>query len=149
MKAEPDQAVLAWLNDANSNELYISAITVAEISYGLTALPKRQIRQTISARFLQFVDHGFSQRTLAFDEASAFGYGDIMATARAQGRRMNIADGQIAAICKTHHMSLATRNTRDFETTGISLINPWVPTLVDVLSAQTVQSSVTLAYSSR
>ena len=126
MKAVPDQAVLAWLNDSNSNDLYISAVTVAEISYGLMVLPEGKRRQNISARFVQFVDRGFSQRTLPFDEVSAFSYGDIMATARAQGRPMSIADGQIAAICKTRNMSLATQNTVDFETTGISLINPWV-----------------------
>jgi predicted nucleic acid-binding protein len=125
MKVEPAIAVLTWLNDSNTNELYLSSITIAEIAYGLQVLPDGNRRQTISARFAQFIERGFDNRILAFDEPAAFTYGDIMAMTRSMGRPMSVPDGQIAAIAKTHGMNLATRNISDFEATGLVLINPW------------------------
>ena len=125
MKVEPATAVLTWLNDSNTNELYLSSITIAEIAYGLQVLPEGTRRQTISARFAQFIERGFNNRILVFDEPAAFTYGDIMAMTRSMGRPMSVPDGQIAAIAKTHGMNLATRNISDFETTGLALINPW------------------------
>ena len=82
-------------------------------------------RQAISARFDQLIDRGFNQRTLLFDTSAAFSYGDIMAITRKLSRPMSVPDGQIAAIAKSNGMNLATRNIRDFEATGIALINPW------------------------
>lgn len=125
MKVEPASAVLTWLNDSNTNELYLSTITIAEIAYGLQVLPEGNRRQTISARFVQFIERGFSSRILVFDQPAAFTYGDIMAMTRSMGRPMSVPDGQIAAIAKIHGMNLATRNISDFEATGLTLINPW------------------------
>lgn len=125
MKVEPAPAVLTWLNDSNSNELYVSSITIAEITYGLQVMPEGKRRQIISARFVQFIERGFSNRTLVFDGPAAFTYGDIMAMTRSMGKPMSVPDGQIAAIAKNHGMSLATRNISDFEATGLVLINPW------------------------
>ena len=125
MKAHPVPAVLRWLNESNSNELYLSVITIAEIAYGLQILPEGKRRQTLSARFDQFIDRGFSQRVLVFNQSAAFTYGEIMAMTRSLGRPMSDPDGQIAAIAKTHEMSLATRNVSDFDETGLALINPW------------------------
>ena len=125
MKVEPVTAVLTWLNDSNTNELYLSSITIAEIAYGLQVLPEGNRRQTIAARFEQFIERGFSGRILVFDAPAAFTYGDIMAMTRSMGRPMSVPDGQIAAIAKTHGMNLATLNISDFETTGLALINPW------------------------
>lgn len=125
MKVEPATAVVTWLNDSNTNELYLSSITIAEIAYGLQVLPEGTRRQTISARFAQFIERGFNNRILVFDAPAAFAYGDIMAMTRSMGRPMGVPDGQIAAIAKVHGMNLATRNISDFETTGLALINPW------------------------
>ena len=52
-------------------------------------------------------------------------YGDLAADAERAGRPINVAAGQIAAIARTHTMSVATRDVSDFEVTGISLVNPW------------------------
>jgi hypothetical protein len=125
MKAEPAAIVLKWLNNSNANELYLSTITIAEIAFGSQVLPQGQRREAIAARFVEFVERGFSHRTLAFDAAAAFSYGDIMAMTRSVGRPMSVPDGQIAAIAKTRGLNLATRNTSDFEAVGLALINPW------------------------
>ncbi len=125
MRVAPEPAVLHWLNASDASQLCLATITIAEISYGLQILPEGQRRQTISARFEQFIEQGFAHRVLAFDIASAFLYGEIMARRKRLGRPLSIPDGQIASIAKAHNMIVATRNTADFEETGIELINPW------------------------
>ena len=61
----------------------------------------------------------------AFDERAAEIYGDMTAKAEKRGQRLNVADAQIAVTALVHRMSLATRDMSDFETTGVTLINPW------------------------
>jgi predicted nucleic acid-binding protein len=125
MRIVPDPGVLLWLNESETSDLYLSTISIAEISYGLQILPEGQRRDAISERFEQFVNRGFSHRVLSFDEPAAIVYGEIMARTKKIGRPMSVPDGQIAAIAKTHNLVVATRNTGDFDPTGMELVNPW------------------------
>ena len=125
MRIVPDPGVLRWLNESETSDLYLSTITIAEVSYGLQILPEGRRRDAISERFEQFVNRGFSHRVLSFDEPAAIVYGEIMARTKKIGRPMSVPDGQIAAIAKTHNLVVATRNTEDFEPTGMELVNPW------------------------
>jgi predicted nucleic acid-binding protein len=67
----------------------------------------------------------FSDKMFAFTEEAALAYGDIMGDAARQGRRMSASDGMIAAIARINGGRLATRNLKDFDTTGLQLISPW------------------------
>ncbi len=67
----------------------------------------------------------FSDKMFAFTEEAALAYGDIMGGAARQGRRMSAPDGMIAAIARINDGRLATRNLKDFETTGLEMISPW------------------------
>ena len=125
MRIVPDTGVLRWLNESETSDLYLSTITIAEVSYGLQILPEGRRRDAISDRFEQFVSRGFSHRVLSFDEPAAIVYGEIMARTKKIGRPMSVPDGQIAAIAKTQNLVVATRNTGDFEPTGMELVNPW------------------------
>jgi predicted nucleic acid-binding protein len=125
MAPAPGRLVLDWLNSRASGTVYLPAITVAEIRYGLEILPRGRRRRDLEERFARFVARGFSHRVLPFDEAAAEEYGPIMAERRRLGRPMSILDGQIAAIAKSRHFALATRNVRDFEECGLELVNPF------------------------
>ena len=125
MRVTPNHAVLKWLNESRSSDLHLSTVTIAEISYGIQILPEGRRRLAISKRFDLFVEQGFSHRVLAFDAPSAFLYGEIMARRKRMGRPMSLPDGQIASIARARNMAVATRNTADFEETGIDLINPF------------------------
>ncbi|HSR68553.1 MAG TPA: hypothetical protein VLU25_11480 [Acidobacteriota bacterium] len=63
--------------------------------------------------------------SLGFDHRAARLYARMMGGRRRQGRPMSVLDGQIAAIARAHRLALATRNIRDFEDTGLELINPF------------------------
>lgn len=125
MRPSPDAAVVEWLNETDSAALYLTTITIAEISYGVQMLAERQRRDALSARFAEFMERGFTSRILSFDEDAAWAYGDVMATRKRLGRPISVPDGQIAAIARTHQCAVATRHAGGFAETGVELINPW------------------------
>ncbi len=125
MTSQPDNSVLQWLNEQTPSQLYLTAITIAEIAYGLGAMPEGKRQQFLSERFEEFVKLGFTGRILPFDAPAARFYGDIMSHRKAIGRPMSTFDGQIASIAKSTGFSLATRNVKDFKECNIEVINPF------------------------
>lgn len=122
-KARPSPRVVAWL-EANEPLLAVPAITLAELRYGIARLPVGQRRSSL-LRFWRLTRDRFRGRIFSFDERAAEVYGDVAARAERNGARLNIADGQIAAIALVHGMQVATRDTGDFEASGADLIDPW------------------------
>jgi toxin FitB len=125
MKAQPAEAVVAWLNGQDSKNLYVSAITIGEIAYGLRMLPDGKRQSGLRERFEQFIALAFDQRVLSYDEAAARIYGELMGDRKELGLPMSVPDGQIAAIARHNHFAVATRNVPDFENCGIEVINPF------------------------
>ncbi|MCF7996041.1 MAG: type II toxin-antitoxin system VapC family toxin [Chromatiaceae bacterium] len=105
--------------------MYLTAVSIAEIEFGLLALPKGNRRRLLAARFEQFVEVAFGERVLAFDEPAAHLYGRIRAERRARGRPISNFDAQIAAIVRANSVRLATRNVKDFDGCSLELINPF------------------------
>ena len=125
MMPAPPGPLLRWLNEQDSSSLFLSSITLAEIGYGLHMLPDGKHRRNLEDRFARLVALGFEQRILPFDEPAAAIYGEIMAQRKGLGRPLGALDGQIASIARSHHLAVATRNTRDFEECGLDLVNPF------------------------
>ena len=125
MKAQPAEAVVTWLNVQASEKLYVCTITIGEIAYGLRILPDGKRRSGLRERFEQFIALAFNRRVLAYDEAAARIYGELMGARKELGRPMSVPDGQIAAIACHNHLAVATRNVVDFENCGIDIINPF------------------------
>lgn len=122
MRAEPDAEVAAWIEQAG--QLHTTAVTIAEIDYGIARLPEGSRRDRLAATAaVVFAD--FDDVILPFDAPAARRYGAIVAGRDSAGRPITTADAQIAAICASRRATLATRNTADFEATGIGLLNPW------------------------
>ena len=125
LKLKGDSAVLAWLDSQIAETLHLSTISLAELRYGLAALPdgkrKENLRLALEARVLSL----FGRRILPFDTAAAAAYGELRARARAAGRAIATADGYIAATAIAHGLTVATRDTAPFEAAGLSVINPW------------------------
>ena len=98
---------------------------MAEILFGIERLPKGKRRSALAQAAANLFDHEFRGRTLPFDAESALHYATDVAAAERRGRKVSMADAQIAAICARNHATLATRNTRDVEHFSVLLINPW------------------------
>ena len=123
MRPQPSLAVLGWLNTQDSNLLFVTTITLAEIGYGLRILPDGLRRRKLQTRFEQFIAQAFEERVLEFTAPAAQAYAEIMGHCKETGRAMSLPDGQIAGIALAHGFAVATRNTQDFEDCGIELIN--------------------------
>ncbi len=125
MQSAPSSKVLAWLDDRPTRELFMTAVTEAEIRTGIAFLPEGGRRRGLAEAAERAFGGLFAGRVLPFDSAAARVYAEIAAARRASGRPLSQTDGQIAAIARSRGMTVATRNVRDFAETGIELVDPW------------------------
>ena len=126
-RPRPDAAVLRWLDDQPLAEVATTAITAAELRYGVARLPAGRRRNRLDRAVTDMLEVDFRDRVVAFDAAAAAQYDRVVLDRERMGRPIMLADAQIAAICAAQAAALATRNIRDFEGVGITLINPWQP----------------------
>lgn len=127
MRPAPAPAVLSWLQGHPGKDLYTTAITVAEVRYGIARLPRGQ-RRDVLYQAASDIFAAFPDQVLPFDLAAASAYADLVAHCESLGSPIDGFDGQIAAICHTHAAILATRNIKDFTATGIAVVDPWQET---------------------
>lgn len=125
LRQAPESRVIEWIDAQPIETLYLSAITVAELRFGVASLPagKRcdRLRESLEKRALPL----FAGRVLAFDMSASQSYGELMAKARTAGLAIGTADGYIAAIAVANGMMVATRDVSPFEAVGVAVINPW------------------------
>ena len=124
MKPEPASAVTEWLNNQTVETLYLSSIVLAELLFGVAALPIGK-RKNKLAEALNGITGLFGDRVLLFDIPTAQSYAQLMAVARLSGKAISNADGYIAAMAVANKMIVATRNAQPFEAAGVGIINPW------------------------
>ena len=127
MRPAGDPRVLTWMRETSDVDLATTAITVAEIEYGLARLPdgsRADALRTAAAGLWE----SFATTILPFDVAAARNYGVLMAARERAGRPASAFDAQIAAIAKVHRAKVATRNVADFQGMGLKLIDPWAYT---------------------
>jgi toxin FitB len=124
MRQHPAPQVERWVRTQSAAQLCTTAVTVAEIRYGIERLPDGQrkgvLRTAATAIFAMFPD-----QILPFDAAAADLYAVVVSNCEAAGVPIAGFDAQIASICAARGASLATRNLRDFRETGVDLIDPW------------------------
>ncbi|MEJ7609426.1 MAG: type II toxin-antitoxin system VapC family toxin [Bryobacteraceae bacterium] len=122
---KPNQQVLDWMESADENRLYLSAMTLGEIRQGVTSLSQSKKRTRLESWLEVDLQSRFVGRILAIDGAVADRWGWIMAQAQAKGMTLPVVDGLIAATALHHNLTAVTRNVSDFTVAGLSVINPW------------------------
>ena len=121
----PDPGALSWLDSLEVSDVATTAVTAAELRYGVARLPDGHRKRELTVVIRGILTEDFHGRVLPFDERASVRYADIVAARQRIGRSIGVADAQVAAICRDLDGILATRNTADFEETGIELIDPW------------------------
>ena len=124
MKPEPNPVVRAWLNDQAAETLYLSSVTLAELLFGIAALPSGK-RKTMLALTLEGLMELFKDRVLPFDVEAARHYADLAVVAKVSGRGFPTPDGYIAAIAASRGFIVASRDTAPYEAARVTVINPW------------------------
>ena len=126
MRPISSAAVLNWMSNQDAQELHTSAVTLAEILYGIELLPGGRRRTDLLAGAEKMFTIVLANRILGFEDRAARAYAQIASARRKAGKPMADFDAQIAAIAQVHGAALATRNTADFKGCGVRLINPWL-----------------------
>ncbi|MGD0732449.1 MAG: type II toxin-antitoxin system VapC family toxin [Terracidiphilus sp.] len=125
MKPRPERAVMDWIDSEKPDGLWTCTIVVAEVFSGLDLMPmgKRQLQLLEKAEYM--FETLFAGRICGFDQSAARAYGKILKNRQAASRPINQMDALVAATALAAGAILATRNTADFEQSGVQLLNPW------------------------
>ena len=124
MAVAPNPNVLAYL-DALAERPFLTAVTVAELQFGVQILPAGKRKRRLFDAVTRLVAGMGEQGILGFNAESAIEYAAVAADRRKRGRPISQFDALIAAICRVHGAELITRDVKDFEGTGLHVINPW------------------------
>jgi toxin FitB len=124
MKPQPHPAVREWLDAQVAETLFLSSVTVAELLYGIGALPGGKRKDNLTAA-LDGALGLFGPRILPFDTNAAKRYADLAIKARSAGKGFPTPDGYIAAIAAAHGFAIASRDASAFNAAGLTVINPW------------------------
>lgn len=120
-KPEPDPKVVAWLR-ANERDLAVDPVILGEIRFGILLLPRGKRRQRLEGWF----DEGIARiQCLPWDASLGLRWAELLADLRAEGRAMPVKDSFIAATALAHHLTVATRNRRDFAAAKVPVVDPF------------------------
>ena len=119
---DPDSNVVAFLN--GQPVLWLSAVVVHELQFGLHQLPVGYRRSRLDSVLMAFVD-SYADRILPVGRREAEQAAALRGQARQQGRTIHLADGLIMGTALVHGLGVATRNLADFADCGIDVVNPW------------------------
>lgn len=123
---QPEPKVVNWLDAIEDERIYLSVITIGEIKRGIEKLPESSRRQTLADWLGSDLLLRFRGRILAVDTAVMLRWGELVAKMEAAGRPLPAMDSLIAALALTHNLHLVTRNEKDFQGTGVVIVDPWV-----------------------
>lgn len=116
-----DPTVIAWLRSFE-RDIAVNPVILGEIQFGILLLPKSRRRQRLENWFSQVV---LRISCLPWEATTGICWAKLLARLRSAGCAMPIKDSQIAASALQHNLTLATRNTQDFEKTGVMMVNPF------------------------
>jgi len=125
VKPRPDAQVLRWLSAQEPLSIFTTAITQAEVLFGIEDMPNGKRKLALAAAMERMFAEEFRDRILAFDEDAAPWFARFVASRKSAGHEMSQMDGMIAAVARRHKATLATRNIKDFQDCGLRLIDPW------------------------
>lgn len=126
IKPDPDPNVSKWLDAQAAETVFLSSVTIAELLFGVGALPRGKRKDRLNAA-IEAVFDLFADRIWTFDILAAKRYADLAVAARAKGRGFPTPDGYIAAIAAAHGATVASRDPSAFQAAGLPVINPWIP----------------------
>jgi predicted nucleic acid-binding protein len=124
LKTTPAPKVMEWLDKQESETLFITAVSRAELRIGVLRLPDGKRKSALAAQIEWALDL-FKDRTLGFDAAAADKLAQIAVRCEKLGKRATAPDAYIAACADARGFAVATRNVEHFEPTGVRVIDPW------------------------
>jgi toxin FitB len=125
MRANPDAAVVSWLDRQPADSIWITTITLFEARFGLALLPQAKRRLGLERALAQVVEEDLANRVLDFDSIAAAAAARLAAERQRAGRPADLRDTLIAGIAQARRATIATRNTRHFDGLDVPIVDPW------------------------
>lgn len=125
MRTEPEKPVVKWLDSQPAASVWITAITVMEIRFGLQTMPTGRRQEALIRAFELMLKSMIEGRIASFDAEAGLHAAQLMAQRKRKGRPAEVRDTMIAGIVLANRATLATRNTQHFEDLAVTVINPW------------------------
>ena len=123
---QPNERVISWIDGIDDQLVYLSVITIGEIKRGIEKLPNSQRKRILNNWLNEDLLLRFDDKILAIDLPVMFTWGKLIAKLEGQGRALPAIDSLIAATAHHHDLNLVTRNEKDFDSTDVAIINPWL-----------------------
>lgn len=125
VRPKPDAGVKRWFAEHEDASLYVSVLTLGEIHKGIVRLADQARRDALQNWLDSELTRRFHGRLLTVDADVAAEWGRMAGRAASQGSALPVIDGLLAATAAVHHLTVVTRNVRDFERCGVAVYNPW------------------------
>jgi len=125
MRPTPDPKVVMRLRGIDASSLFTTTITEAELLYGVESVPDGKRRRLLEVTVWRILKDEFANRILSFDSRAAESYAGVMLLLEKRVNNPDVTDAQIAAIAKSRGFSVATRNVKHFDGSGVDIIDPW------------------------
>jgi len=119
-----DPGVRRAVKELDEKNLFVSVLSIGEIAKGIALLPESNKRRVLE-KWLETLERLYADRLLPVDLETSRIWGELTVAARKGGRTVAVSDGLIAATARRHGLHVMTRNTADFESTGVLLLNPF------------------------
>lgn len=126
IKKSPDKNVLKWITKVDEASLYLSVLTFGEIHKGIEKLPQSKKKGRLHKWVNSDLRERFNGRIINFDLDAATKWGEVQGKAELEGKPMSLIDGLISATGIAYDLIIVTRNTKDMEQSGVTLLNPWL-----------------------
>lgn len=124
VKPHPDPGLIAWMESVDEDRVFLSVISLAELSYGVERLPVGKRRKRLEDWLHGELPIRFENRILPIDNNVAEEWGKTVSRCEAAGRPMGAMGALLAATAQVHRLSLVTRNVSDFAFMK-AVVNPW------------------------
>ena len=125
-KLAPNAGVAQWFAQQDELALYVPSLALGELKRGIERLDDGQRKRYLQNWLATHVVRRFADRVLPLSAEVALRWGALQAGLESQGKPLATIDGLIAATALHHNLTVVTRNTRDMEASGATLLNPWV-----------------------
>jgi toxin FitB len=122
---QPNPKVIEFVDSIDSDDVYLSAITIGEIAKGIEKLPKSKRKQELHSWLKEDLLVRFNGKIIPLDTDVLIEWGLLTARLESTGTTLPAMDSLIAATVLAHKLTLVTRNVNDFENTGVTILNPW------------------------
>lgn len=125
LRPAPDARVAVWSQEVSKYLLFLSVVSMGELRKGITIMPAGTRRTQLEKSIEDLVPAWFAGRILPVTQPIAERWGVLEGRRQLMGRPIHVPDAQIAATALDHGLTVVTRNVKDFEHLGVTILNPW------------------------